>query len=150
MVKNTERERKALRLEGTVFSGLGEGQHYVGIPGYLRQFEDKLGFSPFPGTLNLRITSSSLKYREELDKRPAIVIQGFSDGKRVFGSGRCYPADIAGIQAAVVIPERTHYPSDLIEILAPVKLREALGLKNGDQVTVIVDIRPQSSEDGSI
>ena len=39
-----------------------------------------------------------------------------------------------GIDAAVVVPDRTHYPSDLIEIIAPVKLRDALKLKDGTEL----------------
>jgi riboflavin kinase len=134
--RGTDREQEALHLEGEVLAGSGQAQHFVSIPGYLKQFEEKLGYTPFPGTLNIHLTSASIKHREELDRRPAIVIHGFVQGERVFGSSRCYPAKISGISTAVVIPERTHYPSDLIEVLAPVKLREALDLKDGDLVSI--------------
>jgi len=38
---------------------------------------------------------------------------------------------INGIEAAVVRPEKSRYPAELIEIIASVKLR-ALGLEDGD------------------
>jgi riboflavin kinase len=38
-----------------------------------------------------------------------------------------------------VVPGRTHYPEDIVELVAPVGLRAALGLKDNDIVTVEVD-----------
>jgi riboflavin kinase len=68
-----------------------------------------------------------------------IVIQGFSDGERTFGAGKCYLITINGIKSAVIIPERTHYPANLLEIIAPVNLREKLHLRDGDEVNIIVN-----------
>ena len=67
-----------------------------------------------------------------------IVVHGFSDGERSFGGGKCYPIEIEGIRGAVVIPDRTHYPADLLEIIAPVKLREMLRINDGDEVKIVV------------
>lgn len=129
-------ELDILELEGKVLKGLGEGQYYVNIPGYRKQFEEKLHFVPFPGTLNVQLSESSSPLRNLLLETPAIRVEGFNDGERTFGGGKCYPVVVGGIEAAVVVPERTHYPSDLIEIIAPVKLRDALKLNDGDRVVV--------------
>ena len=129
-------ECDTLELEGNVLKGLGEGQYYVSIPGYRKQFEEKLRFSPFPGTLNVKLSESSSALRSRLLELPAVQIEGFNDGERTFGGGKCYSVNIGGIEAAVVAPERTHYPSDLIEIIAPVKLRDTLNLKDGDRVVI--------------
>lgn len=131
-------EFDTLELEGNVLKGLGEGQYYVNIPGYRKQFEEKLHFSPFPGTLNVKLSDNSSALRNRLRELPAVQIEGFNDGERTFGGGKCYPINVGGIEAAVVVPERTHYPSDLIEIIAPVKLRENLSLKDGDRVVIHV------------
>jgi riboflavin kinase len=93
---------------------------------------------PFPGTLNLRLLKGSSRIRDMLNKIPAIQISGFCDGQRTFGRGKCYPAKVKDIDAAIVIPERTHYPEDLIEIIAPVRLRDALDLKDGDKVLITI------------
>lgn len=77
--------------------------------------------------------------RNHLLELPASYIEGFNDGGRTFGGGRCYLVVVDGINAARVAPERIHYPSDLIEIIAPVKLRDALDLNNGDRVVVQVN-----------
>jgi riboflavin kinase len=46
--------------------------------------------------------------------------------------------EIEGIRGAVIIPDRTHYPVDLLEIIAPVNLREMLGINDGDNVKIVV------------
>jgi len=137
-------ELEILKLEGKVLKGLGEGQYYINIPGYRKQFEEKLHFVPFPGTLNVQLSESSSPLRNLLREMPAIRVKGFNDGERTFGGGKCYPIVIGGIEAAVVVPERTHYPSDLIEIIAPVKLRDALKLNDGDRV--VVQVKKQGTE----
>jgi riboflavin kinase len=129
-------ESDFLELEGNVLTGLGEGQYYVNIPGYRKQFEEKLRFSPFPGTLNVKLSENSSAIRNRLQSLPAVQIEGFNDGERTFGGGKCYPVNVGGIEAAMVTPERTHYPSDLIEIIAPVNLRNTLSLKDGDRVVI--------------
>jgi len=45
------------------------------------------------------------------------------------------------MEAFIVAPERTHYPPDLIEIIAPVKLRDALELNDGNRVVIKVKNR---------
>lgn len=133
-----------LELEGNVVQGLGEGQYYINIPGYRKQFEDKLHFVPFPGTLNVQLSESSSALRNRLREMPSVQIDGFNDGERTFGGGNCYPIRVGGIEAAVVVPDRTHYPSDLIEIIAPVKLRDALKLKDGDRI--VTQLKKQGTE----
>jgi riboflavin kinase len=73
-----------------------------------------------------------------MDFMEPLVIQGFNDGERSFGGGKCYPIEIDGIKSAIIIPDRTHYPADLLEIIAPLKLREALKLNDGDEVKIVV------------
>ena len=137
-------EPEILELEGKVLKGLGEGKYYVNIPGYRKQFEEKLHFSPFPGTLNVQFTENSSIFQNLLHEMPAVKVEGFNDGERTFGGGKCYPVVVGGIEAAVVAPERTHYPPDLIEIIAPVKLRDALELNDGDRV--VIQVKSQVTE----
>ena len=47
----------SVTLEGTVFTGLGEGAYYIGRESYRKQFAEKLGFDPYPGTLNLKLAT---------------------------------------------------------------------------------------------
>ena len=132
-------ETVSFELEGSVLTGLGEGQYSINIPGYRKQFEEQLHFVPFPGTLNVQLSEESSETRSRLSELPSLPIHGFSDGERTYGGGKCYPVKIDGTEAALVVPERTHYPDDLIEVIAPVRLREALDLKDGDHVKIRID-----------
>ncbi|HDI01639.1 MAG TPA: DUF120 domain-containing protein [Candidatus Bathyarchaeota archaeon] len=129
-----------LILKGVVFTGLGEGAYYVTREGYKKQFIEKLGFEPYPGTLNLRlIDEESLKARRELDFYPGIEIKGFTAEGRTFGAGKCFRAIINDeVEGAVVVAYRTHYGPSVIELISPVCLRERLKLKDGDLVKVRV------------
>ncbi|MBC7129766.1 DUF120 domain-containing protein, partial [Candidatus Bathyarchaeota archaeon] len=40
------------------------------------------------------------------------------------------------VKCAIIIPEVDGYPGNVMEIIAPVNLREKLGLKDGDIVEV--------------
>lgn len=125
-------------LCGNVFTGLGEGQYYISRDGYMAQFIEMLGFEPYPGTLNVRLDGPSAKVRERMNLIEPVHVRGFSDGERSFGGGRCYPVEIEGIKGAVIVPERTHYPADLLEIIAPVRLRETLRIHDGDTVRIVI------------
>ena len=118
-------------MRGKVSAGLGQGQYFISREGYSRQFLHHLGFVPFPGTLNVLL-------EEPFPADPrAIRIEGFQEEGKSFGECKCYRIKLNGIDAAVVRPERSSYPAELIEVIAPVKLR-ALGLKDGDPVEVIL------------
>jgi len=128
----------SITLEGTLFSGLGEGAYYVSKDGYRKQFIEKLGFDPYPGTLNLKITSDyDAKTRSELEAYPAIELQGFQNESRSFGDAKCYPAIINNkVKGAILTAMRTHYDSSVLEIIAPVYLRGSLKLKDGQKVKI--------------
>ncbi len=134
----------SVTLEGTLFTGLGEGAYYVTIEGYRKQFMEKLGFDPYPGTLNLKLTTEyDMKTRSELEAYPAIEIEGFKDESRTFGSVKCYPAIINNkVKGAVVYALRSHYNASVLEIIAPVFLRGRLKLKDGNKVKVEILILP--------
>ena len=133
------RESTDIELQGQVITGLGEGQYYIVQHGYMSQFSEKLGFQPFPGTLNIKLNEASVSMRQKMDHTQPICIHGFNDDERTFGAGKCYPIRINGIKSAIIVPERTHYPTNLLEIIAPVNLREKLHLKDGDEVKIVLN-----------
>ncbi|WP_049927275.1 DUF120 domain-containing protein [Halopiger goleimassiliensis] len=141
-------ERDAeVELEGVVTSGMGEGRHYISLPGYKRQFEDRLGYEPFPGTLNVELRDESVRRRSAVSSLEPVPIDGWEDEERTYGPAVCYPATIETADDAVyegahtIAPERTHHDDDQLEVIAPVKLRDELGLEDDDHVTVTVGDR---------
>jgi riboflavin kinase len=133
-----ETEASGFSLHGSVISGLGEGRYYMSLEPYVRQFVQVLGFEPFPGTLNIRIEPSGLAARKRLDQLEWIGIDGFTADGRTFGSARCLPCRIGMTPCGIIIPGRSHYPDDVLEIIAPVSLREAYHLADTDEVNVEV------------
>jgi len=124
-------------FEGTVFSGLGEGAYYVSQPGYKKQFIEKLGFEPYPGTLNLRVRKEDQEEVRVLEASPFILIEGFTNGGRSFGPAKCIHGKIQDrATGALILPVRTHYSGDVVELISPDYLRKLLHLKDGDSVKV--------------
>jgi riboflavin kinase len=130
----------SVTLEGTVFTGLGEGAYYISKEQYRKQFIEKLGFDPYPGTLNLKLTTDyDIKTRAELDAYPAIEVEGFVNEDRTFGSVKCYPVTIENKEKGALISAlRSHYDASVLEIISPVPLRKHLKLKDGHKVKVEV------------
>lgn len=134
-----------LALAGTVTSGMGEGRHYISLPGYMRQFEEKLGYEPYLGTLNVELTDESQRARSALEAMDGVRIEGWEDEERTYGPATCYHATVENDDdgsfspAHVIVPDRTHHDETQAELIAPEKLREELGLLDGDEVTVRVE-----------
>jgi riboflavin kinase len=128
----------SITLEGTVFTGLGEGAYYISKEPYRKQFIEKLGFDPYPGTLNLKLTTDyDIKARSELEAYPAIEIDGFRNEDRTFGHVKCYSVIVENkVKGALISALRTHYDASVLEIIAPVSLRKNLKLKDGHKVKV--------------
>ena len=134
----------SVTMEGTVFTGLGEGAYYTSKEAYKKQFTEKLGFEPYPGTLNIKLGADyDIKTRREIEAYPAVEITGFKNADRTFGLVKCYPAVIDNkVKGALVTALRSHYDVSVLEIIAPVCLRKQLNLKDGVKVKVEIFIQP--------
>lgn len=128
-----------ITIHGTVQSGMGEGGYYICQNQYLKQFQEKLGFNPFEGTLNVQIDPDDIGKLDVIKSIAGTPINGFSDEGRSFGNVIAYKAKIRNIDCAIVVPERSHY-SDIIEIICQYHLRRTLSLEDGDPVDVKVKI----------
>jgi riboflavin kinase, archaea type len=135
---NLERGKNEFDFRGTLFTGFGEGGYYISLKGYSKAFYKALGFEPYPGTLNLRLTAQAMiEERRRLELLKGIEVPGFKDGKRTYGPVKCFKARIEGRHpGAVLAIERTHYDTSVLEIISPLNLRKALGLKDGDECSV--------------
>jgi riboflavin kinase, archaea type len=121
-----------LNLCGTVFSGKGEGKKFVSLSWVKRQVEEKADFTPFEGTLNLRLTRENIEKRDSLEKAQRLKIepaQGYCPGFLV-------KAKVGEVPAAIILPMVPNYPADVLEVVAPVCLRKTLGLNDGCLVAI--------------
>ena len=121
-----------ITIKGKVFTGLSEGRKFTELPWVRRQVKEQLGFEPHPGTLNLSLSS---------DTEIGILLSRF-EGREIlpekdYFAGRLYRASIMGrVSGAVIRPDVPGYREDVVEIVAPVCLREELHLRDGDEVEV--------------
>ncbi len=129
-------EGTSLSFRGTVMHGLGEGAYYLSQPGYMAQFKSKLGFRPFPGTLNLTLDSEDIEKRLILRQQKPIEMHGFRKGNRTFGKLACYRCVVSGIPCAIVFPERSIHGLQVLEIASPFNLRKKLSLSDGSKIAV--------------
>ncbi len=125
---------KNLCLKGEVVSGRGEGAKFVELAWVKKQMEEKLGFTIFPGTLNINLTKDSVKKGKLLKKRAGFEILPASGYCR----GRFFEAMLSDVKCAVIVPGVDGYPENIVEIVAPVNLREKLRLVDGNLVEVEV------------
>jgi CTP-dependent riboflavin kinase len=123
------------RVTGVVYSDLGRAASFMALDWVARSLSDKLGFSPYPGTLNLRLESEPMKkIWLEVRRAPGIEIAA---PDAAFCQARCFLARIEGKhQGAVILPAVADYPADKIEIVAPVRLKDELKLADGMAVTL--------------
>jgi len=124
-------------LEGELVRGMSDGKYYLGLPGYTEQVKEKLGFTPFEGTLNVLLKSKDMK--KPLLYAHGIDLEGFFQGGRTLGSAKCFPCKVNGkVDGAIIIPLRSHHGPEVLEIISSVDLRKKLKLKDGDRVEVEV------------
>ncbi len=125
-----------LFFRGTVFSGEGRGKKFVELSWFKQQVEQKLGFSPYSGTLNLRLLGKENEKRGLLETTGSLTVEPQTG----YYSGLLFKATIDALECAVVIPIMPNYPNDVLEVIAPVYLREHLKLGDGSVVLISVSV----------
>ncbi len=152
MYKDLKQILEEILIVGEVTEGMGEGGYYVRIKEYYEQFKEKLGFTPYYGTLNLQLSDLNKQLLDEnLKNRMPVRIIGFEkeeqkEGglvKRTYGAVDCYKCIISRlddqnnkVNAAILKIKRTHHKKNIVEILAAPFLRDRLGLKDGDRLRI--------------
>ncbi len=131
-----------VELKGTLVSGMGEGAYYMSLKGYTKQFKKKIGYIPFPGTLNISLSKN--EYMDavgQFDALDGVLIKGFSDGKRTYGWVKCFKAKLnKSIDCELIRLERTVHDKTIIELISKVNLRKSAKLSNGSIVTIRISI----------
>ncbi len=127
-------------LKGRVVSGAKKAAFFTQLDWVLEQCSEKLGFKPFPGTLNVKILPESLLAVESLQKEKGIELVPPDPIDSTFCTAQLLPVSIEGIDAAMIIPEekvRIH-GKNIIEAIAPISLKNALKIDDGDTVTLTI------------
>jgi CTP-dependent riboflavin kinase len=125
-------------ITGKIVSGIKQGAFFTQLAWVQEQSLLKLGFKLFPGTLNLEIPDESVTMIEKLTLQAGIELVPPDSN---FCSGYVFPVSVAGISGAIVAPAedvRVHR-KNIIEIISHLRLKDALGVDDGDGVTLTFD-----------
>jgi len=129
-------------LKGEIISGMGEGAYYMSLKGYTKQFKSKIGYIPFPGTLNVKLYQKEyLEAIQQVDDLDGQKINSFSDGKRTYGWVKCFTAKLnRTINCQLIRLERTHYDNSIIELISKNNICKTANLKLGSKVSIKIII----------
>ena len=124
--------KKPSYLKGQVITGIGEGKFYIEQKNYMNQFKELLNIKPYAGTLNLYV--KEIEKNKFFNNKKPIMIEGFKNKQRTFGSIKCYEIKLETIDSWIILPERTHHKEDVLEIISSHNLRKKLNLKDNNVV----------------
>jgi riboflavin kinase len=132
-----------MRMTGIIFSDLGQAASFMTLDWVQASLKQCLGFKPFPATLNVRPKSAEdgavwRRAQHELTALPLSPLDGGFCSARIYRIEILPPASQASekIDGAVLLPEVKDYPNDKIEIVAPMRLKDHLGISDGDPLTL--------------
>lgn len=135
-----------LVISGKVVQGGQKAAFFTGLDWVKAQCYEKLGFIPFPGTLNLELDYSSVDTVKDLDNAAWKDLVPPDDN---FCQSQILPVSANGLKCAMIRPDSKAniHNKQIIELLAPVKLRDTLGLIDGDMVQVcLLEEQPSSGK----
>jgi CTP-dependent riboflavin kinase len=125
-------------LTGKIVSGVRQGAFFTRLDWFQEQCQEKLGFKPYPGTLNIKISTDKLPEIEVLENEEGLE---FIPPDANFCSGKAFPVSIAGVRSAIIMPaaEVRVHGKNIVEVIAPINLKEKLGVADGDSITLVFD-----------
>ena len=127
---------ETIRLHGIVTSGIGESKFFTEIPWVKKQFIDKLGIEPYPGTFNITVIAEDIDKLNVVRQTKGIEI---TPEDANFCTANSFPVLVNGkIKGAAIIPVVDNYPQTQLEVISSENIKESLSLEDGDLVEVEV------------
>jgi riboflavin kinase len=122
-----------MEITGTVTTGLGKAAYFLSQEFYTNEFKKNLGFIPYPGTLNVIVSEDHLDEINEIKNSCQNLIKP-DEG---FGAVKYIKAVLNDeIDGAIVFPVKTTHEENYLEFIAENKLRDELGLADGNVVSL--------------
>lgn len=117
-------------LRGRVVSGIARAGYYVDK--YRDLFKPLLGTDPYPGTLNIKLDKCIWEYTKGLSP---LVVKPSEPG---LCEAYVFRGRVGGIDVLIVKPSVTIHDCTIVELIAGVKLRDLLSLRDGDVVEIAI------------
>ena len=124
-------------IAGKIVRGVEQGIFFTQLEWFQEQCADKLGFKPYPGTLNLEISGEYLPIIESLNREEGIELIS-PDPK--FCNAKAFSVSLGEISGAIIMPDekvRVH-PKNIIEIVAALNIKASLNVGDGDFISVVI------------
>ena len=122
-----------MKIDGEVTTGLGKAAYFLSQDFYTKEFKKNLGFIPYPGTLNVVVSD---KHLDEINKIK-INCQNLIKPDEGFGAVNYIEAILNDkIKGAIVLPAKTTHDENYLEFISENRLRDELGLVDGDTVSL--------------
>jgi riboflavin kinase len=135
--------RMRRRIIGVIFSDLGQASSFMALEWVQQALQQSLGFVPYPATLNLRLNDpEDLRVWEAVrNQSGGLLLAPKYEG---FCSAQLFPIEIhrpltapaEKTKGAVLLPDVREYPKDKIEIVAPVRVKDEFGARDGDRLAL--------------
>jgi len=126
-----------MEIKGNITTGYGKGAYFLSQNFYKDKFNDKCGFTPFPGTLNILIDDS---YLDDVSKIKNSCDNVIKSGEG-FGGLKYIKATLEDkITGAIVFPDKTTHNENYLEFIAKDNLRNKLKLKDNDEIKIKINI----------
>ena len=124
-------------ITGKVVTGKQQASFFTQLDWTKEQCLEKLGFEPYPGTLNLKITPDQMPVAEYVRQSAVLELVPPDDD---YCSAQIFPGVMGEIDVAIVLlPESARvHEVDILEVIAPVHLRKSLTLQDGDSVIISI------------
>ena len=126
-----------LTVTGKIVSGEGKGALFTQLDWVQKQCQGKLGFRPFPGTLNIEIDDKKVPLIAALYQKEGLTLEPPDSN---FCTGHLYPASIMGVTGAIIAPadDVKVHGINIVELIAPISLKDALDVDDGDEILLVV------------
>ncbi|RBQ23003.1 Riboflavin kinase [Candidatus Methanobinarius endosymbioticus] len=126
-----------MEIEGKISTGYGKGAYFLGQDFYKSKFNEKLGFTPYPGTLNITVPKNYLDDIKNIKNSHANIIKPKED----FGGVKYIKAKLNDeIIGAIIFPDKTTHYENYLEFIAEENLRKKLKLKDGNKVNLKISV----------
>lgn len=120
-----------MQFKGRLVTGVARGAYFIGL--YSDGIKKATGMEPYPGTLNIDVGKTVML------KNSKMKIDRFRKHGAIFGAAWLTKCKVNGKNAYVIFPEKTCHPRNILEIISGEYLRDALKIKDGDEVSVIIE-----------
>ncbi|HHY39228.1 MAG TPA: DUF120 domain-containing protein [Clostridia bacterium] len=134
----TRESAAVFHFKGRVVRGSGRASFFTSLEWVKDKCKEEFGFTPYPGTLNVKLTPELQGIVKEIRRHSPVVF--CPPRGSAFYPARACRVVVNGVRGIIVFPatQVNIHDSDTVEIMSDICLREALGVREGDEVSVEV------------